>query len=33
VSAYLSGSATAVPVTVDVDDVWAGPSGTRPETN
>jgi PKD repeat protein len=26
---YVSGSATAVPVTVDLDDVWAGAAGTR----
>ena len=29
--AYVSGSSTAVPVIVDVDDLWAGPAGTKPE--
>jgi PKD repeat protein len=30
VSAYLSGSATSVPVRVNVDNLWAGAAGTRP---
>lgn len=30
ITAYVSGSATAVPVQVDVDDLWAGPAGTAP---
>ncbi|SHN88670.1 hypothetical protein SAMN05660350_04656, partial [Geodermatophilus obscurus] len=29
VAGFLSGTATA-PVTVRVDDVWAGPAGTTP---
>jgi hypothetical protein len=29
VAAYVSGSATVVPVVLNVDDVWAGPAGTR----
>jgi PKD repeat protein len=30
ITAYVSGSATAVPVRVDVDDLWAGTAGTAP---
>ncbi|MCZ2804097.1 PKD domain-containing protein [Modestobacter sp. VKM Ac-2983] len=30
VSTYVSGSATAVPVRMRVDDFWAGPAGTAP---
>ena len=30
VTTYVSGSATAVPVRVDLDNLWAGPTGTAP---
>jgi PKD repeat protein len=30
VTAYVSGSATVVPVRVNVDDLWAGPAGSKP---
>ena len=31
VAAYVSGAATATPVTLSLDDLWAGPAGTRRE--
>jgi PKD repeat protein len=33
VTAYISGSATSVPVRVNVDDLWAGPAGTAPRVD
>ena len=33
VTVYVSGSATAVPVRVDLDNLWAGPTGTAPRVD
>jgi PKD repeat protein len=31
ISVYVSGSSTTLPVGLDVDDFWVGPTGTRPD--